>query len=199
MIISVIRFFNRIKNVGTSLFMRFFCVLIGVKLGKGIIFKGLASVLKVKSAQIIIGKNTSFNSDNFGYHLTLATKCKLYADKPNSKIIIGENCRVVGACIHAFNEIIIGNRVLIAPNTQIIDGNGHNLCMDNPENRGNTIDDGKPIKIEDDVWIGVNSMVLGGVTIGKGSIISANTLVNRDVPPYSLVGENPMRVLKNYR
>lgn len=199
MLLLLLRVINKIKNIFTTVTMRIFCLLIGVDLCKGVVFKGLASVLKVGSAKIVVGKGTSFNSDNFGYHLTLATKCKLFADKPNASIVIGEKCRIVGACIHAFTEIKIGDRVLIAPNTQIIDANGHNICMDNPENRGNTIDHGRPITIEDDVWIGVNSVILGGVTIGKGSVISANTVVNRDVPPYSLVGENPMRVLKSYR
>ena len=199
MILKVVRFINKLKNASTTILMRIYCFLIGAKLGAGVRFKGVSSLNKLKSAKIIIGKNTIINSNNFGYHLNMFTKCKLLADKPNSIIKIGDNCRIHATCIHAFTEITIGNRVLIAANTQIIDGNGHMLSMENPENRINTVDEGKPIYIQDDVWIGTNVVVLGGVVIGQGAVISANTLVNKDVPPYSLVGGNPMVTYKNYR
>lgn len=174
--------------------MRIFCFLIGVKLQKGVLFKYISSINKLKSTDVSIGKNTIINSNNFGYHINMFTKCKLVADRPKARIKIGDNCR-----IHAYTEINIGNRVLIAANTQIIDGNSHSLSMENAENRINTTDNVNPILIADDVWIGTSAIILGGVTIGKGSIVSANTVVNKDVPPYSLVGENPMRVLKSFR
>lgn len=179
--------------------MRIFCFLIGAKLEEGVLFKGTSSFNKLKSAKIIIGKKTIINSNNFGYHLNMFAKCKFLADKPNAIIKIGDNCRIHATCIHAFTEINIGDRVLIAANTQIIDGNGHLFSMENPKNRINTVDEGKPIHIHDDVWIGTNVIILGGITIGKGAVVSANTLVNKDILPYSLVGGNPMSILKNYR
>ena len=172
--------------------------MIGVELEKGVLFKGFSRITKIQSAKIIIGKKTIINSNNFGYHLNMFSSCKIFVDKPYALIKIGENCRIHATCIHAFTKIEIGNRVLIAANTQIIDGNGHELSMENPENRINSIDKGKPIQIEDDVWIGTNVLVLGGVTIGKGAVVSANTLVNKDVPPFCLVGGNPMTILKKY-
>jgi acetyltransferase-like isoleucine patch superfamily enzyme len=199
MLLKIVKIVNKLKNIYITIVMHLFCFLIGVKLHKRVIFKGLSSIYKIKSAKIIIGNNTTINSDNFGYHLNMFAKCKLFADRPNAKIIIGDNCRIHATCIHAFAEITIGNRVLIAANTQIIDGNSHLLSMENPENRINTVDDGKPIKIQDDVWLGTNVIVLGGVTIGKGAVVSANTVVNKDVPPYSIVGGNPMNVLKKYK
>jgi acetyltransferase-like isoleucine patch superfamily enzyme len=199
MILKLFRILNKCKNGGTTIVMRTYCFLIGAKLGAGVLFKGVSSLNKLKSAKIIIGKNTLINSNNFGYHLNMFNKCKLLADKPNAIIKIGDNCRIHGTCIHAFTEITIGNRVLIAANTQIIDGNGHMLSMENPENRINTVDEGKPIFIQDDVWIGTNVLVLGGVCIGQGAVISANTVVNKDVLPFSLVGGNPMVTWKNYR
>lgn len=52
------------------------------------------------------------------------------------------------------------------------------------------------IKIEDDVWLGVGSSVLAGVTVGKGSIVAAGAIVTKDVPPYSVVGGVPAKVIK---
>ncbi len=51
------------------------------------------------------------------------------------------------------------------------------------------------IKIEDDVWLGVNSTVLAGVTIGKGSIVAAGAVVTKDVPPYAIVAGVPAKVI----
>ena len=52
------------------------------------------------------------------------------------------------------------------------------------------------IVIEDDVWIGANSVILSGVCIGRGSIIGAGSIVTKDIPRYSIVGGNPARVIK---
>ena len=53
-----------------------------------------------------------------------------------------------------------------------------------------------PIIVKDDVWIGLNAMILSGVTIGQGAVIAANSLVTKDVPPYAIVGGNPAKVIK---
>lgn len=53
-----------------------------------------------------------------------------------------------------------------------------------------------PIVIKDDVWIGTDSIILSGVTIGQGAIIAADSLVNKDVPPYAVVGGVPAKVIK---
>lgn len=52
------------------------------------------------------------------------------------------------------------------------------------------------IIIKDDVWIGVNSIILSGITIGQGAILAAGSVVTKDVPPYAIVGGNPARVIK---
>jgi acetyltransferase-like isoleucine patch superfamily enzyme len=54
------------------------------------------------------------------------------------------------------------------------------------------------ITIEDDCWIGANAVITAGVTIGKHSIVAAGSVVTKDVPPYSIVGGNPARLLKQY-
>jgi acetyltransferase-like isoleucine patch superfamily enzyme len=54
----------------------------------------------------------------------------------------------------------------------------------------------RPIRIEDDCWIGVNSVIMPGVTIGKGCVIGANSVVVRDVAPYSVAAGNPAQTIK---
>lgn len=52
------------------------------------------------------------------------------------------------------------------------------------------------IIIKDDVWIGLHSIILSGVTIGQGAIVAAGSVVTKDVPPYAIVGGNPAKVIK---
>lgn len=78
---------------------------------------------------------------------------------------------------------------------------GHNatLCTINhnpdPEHRGDMTF--KPIRIEDKVWVGANATILQGVTIGYGSIVAAGAVVTRDVPPMTVVGGVPAKVIKH--
>ena len=53
------------------------------------------------------------------------------------------------------------------------------------------------MKIEDDCWIAANTIILAGVTIGRGSVIAAGSVVTKDVPPYSIVGGVPAKVIKS--
>ena len=53
------------------------------------------------------------------------------------------------------------------------------------------------VKIEDDCWIASNAVILSGVTIGRGSVVAAGSIVTKDVPPYSVVGGNPAKLIKS--
>lgn len=54
-----------------------------------------------------------------------------------------------------------------------------------------------PVRVEDDVWIGYGALILPGVTIGKGAVIGAGSVVAKDVQPYTVVAGNPAKPLKN--
>lgn len=55
-----------------------------------------------------------------------------------------------------------------------------------------------PIVIEDECWIGANSILTAGVCIGKHSIVAGGSVVTKSVPPYSIVGGNPACIIKQY-
>lgn len=137
------------------------------------------------------------NSYNRLYHLNLFGPVKFLMDKPGARITIGDNCRIVGGCLHAWSSITVGNNCLIAGNTQIMDSNAHKTSMLDPDNRINTKDEPRPIVIEDNVWVGANCFILKGVRIGKGSVVGAGSVVSEDVPPNSIVLGNPARVIKS--
>lgn len=180
------------------IYSKFICNYKNIQVGKNVVFNKTPHIIKHKSAVIKIGKNTLINSSNIGYHINMFAKCKLYADRKNSIISIGNNCRIHGTCIHSYNEISIGNNCLIAANTQIIDGNGHQNSFDNPSERIRTTDSGRPIVIGDNVWIAANCIILGGTTIGDGAIISAGSIVKGEIPGNCIFGGNPAKLIKQF-
>jgi acetyltransferase-like isoleucine patch superfamily enzyme len=102
---------------------------------------------------------------------------------------IGTNCHL------AVPDLIIGNYVLLAGYVAIVGGDHR---MDVPGTP--MIDAGqaspKPVRIEDDVWIGHGAIILHGVTIGEGAVVAAGSIVTKDVPPYAIVGGSPAHVLR---
>jgi acetyltransferase-like isoleucine patch superfamily enzyme len=146
-------------------------------------------------AQISIGKKTWLK----GQLLVLAH---------GGKITIGDYCFIGDhSRIWSSKEIKIGNRVLISHGVNIHDNAAHSLSAsyrhkefkfifeNNTHFKDLKINE-ESIIIDDDVWIGFNSVILKGVRIGKGAIIGANTIVTSDIPPFAVVVGNPARIIK---
>ncbi len=169
-----------------------------IELGRNVIVKKKPLICIHKEAFLIIGNNVTINSRNKGYHVNMFNRCKFIADRPSAVIEIGDNTRIHGSCIHAYEKISIGRNCLIAANCQIMDGNGHDVAFENPSNRINTRGGCKRVKIEDNVWLATGVVVLPGVTIGQGSIITANSVVHKDIPPMVVAGGNPIRVIREF-
>ena len=155
-------------------------------------FRGRPLIEIYHGGRIVLEDRVTLNSTNRGYHLNMHSPVKLYADRPGARIHIGAESRIHGSCIHAYDSITIGRRVLIAANCQIIDGSGHDLSFHDVFTSG----DSHPIVIEDCVWIGANSLILPGVTIGYGSVIGAGSIVSKDIPPMVVAAGNPARVIR---
>jgi len=149
-------------------------------------------------ALIVLGDNVRLDSGSRTYHVNMHSPCKLLADRSGARISLGPNTRIHGTCIHACREITIGRNCLIAANTQIFDGSGHDLSFEDPGNRVHTTGSADPICIEDNVWIGCNVIVLPGVHIGTGSVVGAGSVVTSDIPPYALAAGNPAKILRQY-
>lgn len=99
-----------------------------------------------------------------------------------------------GVSIITTHGLTIGKNVLMGHNVTIMDFDGHPIFSihDNKKINENSI----KIIIEDNVWIGMNSTILKGVTLGKGSIIGANSVVTKNVLPNTLVAGNPAKKIK---
>lgn len=145
---------------------------------------------------IVVGENTHIRGE-------------LLTMKYGGKITIGDYCYIGQGCrIWSGENIRIGSNVLISHNVNIIDTNSHELHHEErAEGYKNMLLHGHPaskgsiktaqIVVEDNAWISFNCTVLSGVTIGKGAIVGANSLVVDDVEPFTIVAGNPAKVIRH--
>lgn len=112
-------------------------------------------------------------------------------------INIGDNVGLSGSTISANLSISIGNDVLVGSGALITD------CDSHPLNYEARMRDESPrmaaVVIEDGVFIGARSIILKGVTIGRGSVVGAGSVVSCDVPPQVIVAGNPAKILKELK
>lgn len=115
-------------------------------------------------------------------------------------VYMNSNCR-----FYIANKLKIGSYCMFGPNVVIWDSDNHPLNVEErhkqaliiPERKLNSFNvGGGDISIEDDVWIGMETLILGGVKIGKGSVIAARSVVTKDIPANVLAGGVPARIIK---
>ena len=119
-------------------------------------------------------------------------------DYPDGRVVVGDHTFLgFTATFSALREIRVGSNVLIADRVHVYDNNSHSL---DPEVRATADrlapEDIAPVVIGDKSWIGAGSIILKGVTVGEGAVVATGSVVTSDVPPYTLVGGNPARVLR---
>ena len=113
----------------------------------------------------------------------------------NAEISIGDNFGITGGSIVAAERIIIGNHVLIGGNCLITDTDFHPLEKEKRKELPKEIIT-KPVIIGNDVFIGAQSIVLKGTTIGEGSIIGAGSVVSGDIPENVIAAGNPAIIIR---
>jgi acetyltransferase-like isoleucine patch superfamily enzyme len=133
-----------------------------------------------------------------GDHVTFDGKSGIkfaarFADRPT--LSVGDHTGISGGCsIAVAKKITIGRHCRIASEVIITDSNGHPAEPNARKDGAPPTDDSiKPVTIHDNVWIGKRAIILPGVTIGEGSIVSSGAVVISDVAPYTVVAGNPAR------
>jgi len=162
-----------------------------IHLGHGV-YVGRHSHLWGTPEGLYIGDHTRImhgaylNVNNYGQF----TKSPQDDENVPSKIEIGA-CSVIGAfaCILGYGHVQIGNHVTVSNHCSIF---GYDHLFSDPQER--IMDQGvekKRTVVEDDVWIGANSVLLAGTTVGRGSVIGAGSVVTRDIEPFTVAAGNP--------
>jgi acetyltransferase-like isoleucine patch superfamily enzyme len=178
-----LRIRNKILYIQTYL-RRYYYSFLGMTIGKN---ATVGKVLCVWPNGVSIGEDSHIE-DKVVFHVKRPYLIENRIEI-GKKVFIGHGCE-----FNCNTTIKIGDNCLIASNTTFVD-TGHHISRNaNINEQGATI---KPIVIEEDVWIGTHCVILQGVTIGKGSVIGACTLVNKSVPPYQIWGGTPARFIKN--
>lgn len=142
-----------------------------------------------------IGNNFYCSSGNNVNALCANKRGSIYATQ-HAQIIIGDNVGMSSPTLFADKEIRIGNHVKLGANVIIIDTDSHSL--DYMKRRGQYTDWGEAasVVIEDDVFIGMNSVILKGVTIGARTIVAANSVVTKSFPADCVIGGNPAKIIR---
>ena len=158
-----------------------------LEIGHDVFISPLASIQPSKRGTLI----------KIGAHSQIYDFVSICAVGGGGDLVMGENCFINPQCvIYTGNGITMGNFVLLAPGVMIMPTNHAFGRRDiSIRQQGFQLSKGGII-IEDDVWVGANSVVLDGAHIGKGAIIAAGSVVIGNVPSYEIWGGSPARKLK---
>ena len=185
-----------------------------LKATKQLFFSGYKSrIFQTFGKNISLGRNTTYIGEKYisiGDNTSIGDNGRLtaygYYEKTKQHftplLTIGNNCNIgEQSHITAINCIMIGNNVLTGPRVLITDNaHGDSLfkLLDTAPTERFLYSKGKVV-IEDNVWIAEGAMIMPGVRIGKGSIIAANSVVTKDIPPYSVAAGTPAKIIKTMK
>jgi len=160
--------------------------------GKNVIIDP-ATIIDNRKNRVSLGDNVYLRSISKGYHAGMPFPTNILLDVKGAEVLIGDNSRINGAYIHAKKHISIGANCVIASGVNILDSNGHRL---NSSDRTISKDIPEEIIIADNVWIGLNCIILKGTKIGKNSVVSAGSVVKGIFPADSIIQGNKAEVIQ---
>lgn len=185
-------------GIAGTLALRLKARLLGVRLGRNVTACGNVALMRWPGGKISIGNDVQFVSSwRRSTACSLAFPVRLRVFGPGSEIEIGDGCQMSGASITARScAIRLGRGVLLGPNCIMVDSDFHAHWP--PQKRADSpgYENDAPVSIGDYAWIGLNVIILKGVTIGKGAIIGAGSVVTRDIPENFLACGNPCRPVR---
>ena len=165
----------------------------GINIGRNCSFYGMPIFHRAMGSKIIIGDNCTFRSAKWSNFVGLNRGCMFSTLYSDALIKIGSNSGFSGTVIGAAERVVIGDNVMCGGNVTITDTDWHGIEADRRTERGKSC----PVIIEDNVWLGLNVVVLKGVTIGKNSVVAAGSIVSKSIPSNVIAGGQPAKVIKN--
>ena len=177
---------------------RIFLKLNRIEYGKKLKLIGWPFVFLFKKAHIQIGNKVRINSNFWSNFLGLHQRTIIVA-KGDAKIEIGDRCGISGATIYALDSIKIGEKCLVGANVKIVDNDFHPIDPVARLNGDNSQIKHAPIAIGDNVFIGMNSIILKGTTIGHNCVVGAGSVVHGKFEDNCVIAGNPAKVIKMRR
>jgi acetyltransferase-like isoleucine patch superfamily enzyme len=167
----------------------------GIPWRRGWHFYGVPIIQKHRRSQITFGAGLQLRSSLRSNPLGSNHPVILATWRAGACLDVGSDFAMTGGVLCSAERITIGNNVGVGANTTIIDTDFHSY---NPVERllSPLVAKTAPVTVEDGAFIGMNCLILKGVTIGQDSIVGAGSVVSRDVPPHVLVAGNPAQVIR---
>jgi acetyltransferase-like isoleucine patch superfamily enzyme len=161
-----------------------------VTFGRGTVFHGRPIFKFAPSARARFGSRITFTSSTRANMAGIYKPCSIYvADE--AELEVGDSCGFSGVSIYCAEHIVIGDRITCGANVAIWDTDFHSLDAAERGAHGVSGARAQPIAIGNDVFIGANSLILKGVTIGDRAVIGAGSVVRRDIGPAEAWAGNP--------
>ena len=157
---------------------------------------GLPIISFITNKKIKIGKNLALISTLYFSEPGINHPMIIHTLKQDAELIIGDNVGISGGRICCANKVIIGYNVMFGANTFVTDTYFHPIDPLNRRDSSEKINTA-PVIIEDNVFLGMNVIVLKGVKIGKNSIIAAGSIVTREIEENCIAAGIPARKIKN--
>ncbi len=175
--------------------IRLLFALHGIRWGRDWHIWGMPIIQHYRGSTIRIGEGIYMRSWRSTNPLTPNHPVTLATRNPAAQIILGNQIGLTGTTIVAAERIEIGDRVQVGANSTLVDTDFHPI---HPDERQRDFLAGRhaAIVIEEDVFIGMNCLILKGVHIGAGATIGAGSVVSRDIPPLCVAAGNPAMVIK---
>ncbi len=166
----------------------------GIEIGAGWRCYGRPIIQRHRRSQIRIGTGMNLRSTPRSNPLGPNHPVIISTRRAGASLTIGDDFGMTGGSLVCDERITIGNRVWLGANVIIIDTDFHPL---DPETRRINPLQAKtaPVEIADDVFVGMNALILKGIRIGARAVIGAGSVVSRDVPAGAIVAGNPARVI----
>lgn len=190
----------KIANLSTAfsvwfspMFNRWKLKVLNIDVGKNCTILGKFAL--IGPGKIFIGNNFMMTSGEHINPISANLQGSFFTDCPSAKITIGNNVGMSSTRMWIHDSLTIGDNVKIGGGVLLIDTDCHPMDY-NVRRTSNEGTKSAPIVIEDDVWIGAQSIVLKGVTIGARSIIGAGSVVTKSIPADCIAGGNPCKVIK---
>lgn len=165
-----------------------------IDVGPGWRCYGLPIIQMHRRSQIRIGAamhlRSSARSNPLGPHHPVIVSTR----RAGARLLIGDGFGMTGGSLVCDDRITIGDRVWVGANSVIMDTDFHPLDPALRARQPLAVATA-PVNIADDVFIGMNALILKGVTIGAGAVVGAGSVVSRDVPPRAIVAGNPAGII----
>jgi len=185
---------NELRRIGSVPWIRTAFLAHGVRWGQRWRIYGMPTLQLHRGSLLQLGDGLELRSWPASNPLMPNHPVVFATRRAGALIRLGDDCGLTGATLVAAERIEIGNRVLVGANATIVDTDFHPL---DAARRRADINAGAsaPVFVEDDVFIGMNAIILKGVRLGAGCVVGAGSVVTRDVAPGAIVAGNPAQVV----